>query len=212
MEMTRLANWRNPVFTSIVGLLVAACGSHPQGSSGPQPATSLPHVSATLQATGAIHGSLTDVRLIGCGRRTSGNSTGFYAAVYFMADGNWYDLELTAINKLPVPFNTTDVGYSGPGLYAADVYLRAMDLYPGDMVSSGPAWGSPNTRSPTLTISTGEDSVTVGSTAANITKAPLSVSDRLELWPVMPGTFGPAPNSSPGPDSIVVLSGSWNCH
>ena len=209
-SMYRFRRWLAPM-ASALSLLLTCCGTSAPSPTGPKPATSLPHVSSTLQVTGAIHGSISDVRLIGCGRRSSGNYTVFYSAVYFKVDSSWYDLELSGINRLPVPFNTSDIGYSGPGPYNADVSLREMDLYPGGMVSSGPAWGSPNTRSPTLTINAGEKSVSIGSTSANITQRPLTFSDRLELWPVKPGTVGPAPDASPGPDSIVVLSGSWSC-
>lgn len=208
--MYRFTQWLTPAITAVT-LVLAGCGTSSPSPTGSTPATSLRHVSSTLRVSGAIHGDITDVRLINCGQQTSGNTKVFYAAIYFMADGHWYDLELSGINKLPVPFNTSDTGYSGPGPYNADVSLREMDLYPGGMVSSGPAWGSPNTRSPTLTINAGEKSVSIGSIGANITQQPLIFSDRLELWPVKPGTVGPAPDASPGPESIVVLSGSWNC-
>ena len=191
-------------------VLLAACGTNSSGLKAPKPATSLPQVHANLTVSGAINGSITDVRLINCGSQSAGTISVFYAAIYFEDDGQWYDLELNGVTRLPETLYANSFGYSGPGLYSANAYLRAMDLYPGGMVSSGSAWGMPQTERPTINIGSGQASVTLGSTPSGA--AQLSLSDHLVLWPVKPGSLDPPLNSHPGPDSIVVLSGSWNCY
>jgi len=210
--MSRLKTRFGLLLGVTAALLVPACNSNtPPSATAPKRATSLPQVSSTLHVSGAISGTVTDVRLVGCHQEQAGTASEFYAGVYFKVDQHWYELELIATTRLGVPYSGTNTGYVGPGLYGADVFLRAMDLYAGGMVSAGPAWTNAISENSTLTVSAGERSVAVGSARLSINLIPTSSSNQLELWPVVPGTVGPAPGVTPSPDTVVVVNGSWSC-
>jgi hypothetical protein len=197
-----------------IAIFLASCGgngpSSGQSSAEPgiqKPATSLPEASSNLTVSGAIHGTISDSRLVGCERRQAGSVSTFYSGIYFKIDPQWYELELIAITKLG-PYSRINPGYNGTGSYAANAFLRAMDLHPGGMVSTGPAWSKPTNQTATVTVTSEERWVVLGSMSAD---QPPTKSAQMQLWPVVPGTMGPAPGTTPEPSNIVALRGSWSC-
>jgi hypothetical protein len=174
----------------------------------PKSPTDLPAAPADLTLSGPISGHVTEVRIFRCRSGSESGKPFFYAEEFFQVVGQWYFLELTGQVELPQT-TTNSRGYSGPGRYKGTVFLRAMDLYPGGLVTRT-GWSNPPDRVSTVTVGPSASKVTVGS-AAMLDELPTHFSGVLELWPAEPGAMGPAPFPTPEPDQVIRLSGSWTC-
>lgn len=174
----------------------------------PKSPSDLPSAAADLTLSGPVSGHVTEVRVFRCRSGSESGKPHFYADAFFQVAGQWYFIELTGQVELPQT-TTNSRGYSGPGRYKGTVFLRAMDLYPGGLVTRT-GWSNPPDRVPTVTVGASARTVTVGS-AAMLDDLPQHFSGNLELWPAEAGTMGPAPFPTPQPDQVIRLSGSWTC-
>src|SRR3982074_2421628 len=95
-------------------VVLTSCGSPAQtaGNGRPKTPLDLRSVSAHLDLAGAVSGEIREARLSECRKRPDPDG-GFYASIYFEAQGNWYFLQLIAVSSVPVVGNRS--GYSGPG-------------------------------------------------------------------------------------------------
>lgn len=166
-------------------------------------------MAASLHLSGPVSADVTEVRLQKCATRKSGDFNSFYASAYFSVDGQWYYLQLTGLNPLPVKGSPN--GYSGPGSYSALADFRDMKLYPGGMVIGQQAWGVPFDRTATLTVAIGEASVSVGSTISRWSDPNPAMSSSLDLWPQSPDATGPRPAPTPAVEQVEHITGSWFC-
>jgi hypothetical protein len=194
------------------GAVLVACqstvGTKPDPSAMPKSPSDLPAAPADLTLSGPVSGHVTEVRIFRCGSGSESGEPHFYADAFFQIGGQWYFLELSGETRIPRTTGTK--GYSGPGRYEGNVYLRAMDLYPGGLVTKS-AWSNPPDLLPTVTVGQPATPVAVGAVARSITP-PRSLSDTLVLWPTPPDSTGPRPFPTPEPDQVIRLTGSWSCH
>jgi hypothetical protein len=174
----------------------------------PKSPTDLPAARADLTLSGSVSGHVTEVRIFRCRSSSESGKPFFNGDVFFEVDRQWYFLELTGEVELPQT-TTYSRGYFGPGRYKGTVFLRAMDLYPGGLVTRT-GWSNPTDRIPTMIVGPSAGTVTVGS-ASTVNDKPENFADVLEFWPVEPGVMGPAPFPTPEPDQVIRLTGSWTC-
>jgi hypothetical protein len=174
----------------------------------PKSPTDLPAATADLTLSGPVSGHVTEVRIFRCESGSESGKPFFNADAFFEVAGQWYFMELQGQVEVP---QTTSMsrGYTGPGRYEGNVYLRAMDLYPGGLVTSA-AWSNPPDLLPTVTVGPSASRVTVG-TVARSTMPSRTLSDTLVLWPTPPDTSGPRSSPTPQPDQVIRLTGSWAC-
>lgn len=189
---------------------IAACGtvSPPgDGNGRPKSPLDLPAVSADLELSGALRGHITQARLSQCTSKMQGSLTSFYGSIYFSQNGQWYYLQLIALNPVPARNST---GYAGPGRYQAEVDFRDMAVMASGMSIGPHAWGVPQGQSGSLAVSNDGRTITIGSFTGGIFQPKLA--DHVELWPQRPDQTGPPPLPVPSPNEIVTIRGSWTCH
>src|SRR6202022_1005853 len=143
---------RRAIVLAAGGLLIAcqpAAATPSKPNALPKSPTDLPSAVADLTLSGPVSGHVTEVRVFRCRSGSESGEPHFYADVFFQTGGQWYFLELSGEAKIPRTIGSP--GYSGAGRYEGNVYLRAMDLYAGGLVTRG-AWSNPPDRLPTITI------------------------------------------------------------
>ena len=202
---------RRAIVLAAGGLLIAcqpATATPSKPNALPKSPTDLPSAAADLTLSGSISGHVTEVRVFRCRSGSESGKPFFHADAFFQVAGQWYFIELTGQVELPQT-TTSSRGYSGPDRYKGTVFLRAMDLYPGGLVTRT-GWSNLPDRVPTVTVGLSARTVTVGSSAM-LDDLPQHFSGILELWPAEPGTMGPAPFPTPQADQVIRLSGSWTC-